>query len=498
MKSTVLQGLLWVFSLSFLSKIIDSVTVLVLAGLLDPVDFGLFALVAMILGWISFFKELGFSSALIAFQDKSDDLADTAFVVIVAVNILLYLFAFAVAPVAAVAFRRPELVAMTRVLALSFIVNAFQTVQVTLLRKNMDFRRFTWPALLSSCLTSPLCIGLAIQGLGVWSLVYGALTGAVLQAVIYWYISPFRPRWRFNMGVAKSLFGFGGAAVADNIAWFGFATIDHAVVGRMLGSVALGYYDLAYRFANVLLTSVLRVAAKVTLPAFATMQDDLPRFKALYLRMIHLVAAMTVPATLTIGTIGPLFLRAVYGEKWVPAIIPLQVLTLYGFAGSLSSPTGTVFYALRKPRMALQQHLLQLGMVIPFMWWASSAYGLLGVAVLFTACRVIGVLIAILRSNSLLGISSYEYAAHFRYPLLAALPSTMLGLVLYRAAPLAVWSSVVAVGCLFAIPAVSYLGILLLLDQELRVMAKPLVQSGFQKTRARLTRFVRIEDRQQP
>lgn len=440
------RGLLWVSLSTYARQVVEFGMALVLAGLLAPEEFGVFAMASLIVGWLGMVRDLGFGAALIHNQDDIEEAGHTAFTLIVGTGVALFLCTWAAAPWAARFFATGELTAVLRVLAFSFIIISLRAVQSTMLQKRLMFKMNSIPPFVSSLTHAAIAVTLALRGYGVWSIVIGSLVSNIVLTVHYWIISPFRPQLRFNPRVARSLVGYGNAALLDNIFIFLLRTVDRAAIGRILGVQSLGYYDFAHRIGNLPATRVTRVVSNVMFPVFSKLQNDVSDLRATYLRTIRYLAMIVVPLSIALAALGPSFAWLLYASKWMPAMRTLQILVVYGVVTAIGAPAGTMLYSLGHPKDSLVINLFKGLCTVALIYHAVLHGGIIGVALLFTSVQVIAAAGLIWRANALLGVTARAYLSSVGLPVGCALLVAGFGGALVSRYPMVLesWGGLIA------------------------------------------------------
>ncbi|RCV66041.1 polysaccharide transporter, PST family, partial [Methanophagales archaeon] len=379
------HGIAWVTLSTILIRIFNFVTKIVLARLLDPADFGLLAIGLLAINTMGLFRDLGFGAALIYKKDDPNHTAaNTAFILLPVAATILFALAYLSAPYVAVFFNTAAVEPIIRILALTFIISSFGTVPAMLLEKELEFKKKVIPEVVPVAGYACVAIGLAVHGYGVWSLVYGQITSAVLMAVLIWVVSSWRPRFSFDIEVAKGLFGYGKHILGASVAIFLITNIDNAIVGRMLGMEALGLYTMAYTISNLPATQITHLVGRVMFPTYSKLQDDRDALRRAYQKTLKYVSMLSIPAALGIFILAPDFVSVLLGEKWMPAVPALQVLCVFGMMRSIAATFGPIFQATGNPKILRDIALLKLVLLLILIFPLTDTYGILGTALATT------------------------------------------------------------------------------------------------------------------
>jgi len=382
-KKTV-KAVFWVAVSRFSRSILSFITTLILARLLVPDDFGLVAIVFLVINALQIFRDLGLDQALIYRRDDIQKAADTTCFLVLAAGLILYGLAYLAAPHVAVFFENEIVKPVLRVLALNIVISSLGTVPATLLEKELKFGKRVTAEILSNVGYAAICVTLASVGLGVWSIVYGQLTQSIIAAVSVWILSPWRPAFGFDKKIAVEIFRYGKDIVATAILIFIFTNIDDAFVGKILGTASLGFYTLGFSIANLPRQLVTSLVDRVTFPTYSKLQEDYQALSRAYLKSVKLVSMFSIPAAFGIFTLAPDIILTLYTRKWEASIVVIQILSFYGLCRSIGALSGNVFMAIGKqsimPKMTLVQLLLCSALIYPL----TLTFGVIGVCMAVT------------------------------------------------------------------------------------------------------------------
>jgi O-antigen/teichoic acid export membrane protein len=209
------------------------------------------------------------------------------------------------------------------------------------------------------------------------------------------------------------MLSYGGQIVSVNVVSAVVHDADFVIVGRMLGSAALGLYSLAYRTPEFFITMVVWVIGKVTFPVYSKLRDDPPALRQAFLMTLRYLSLVTLPAGLGLAALGGFFVHAFYGEKWVDAVATLQALAVAGALRSLGSHAGDVYKATGRPGILTKLGLLRAGVLIPAMIWGAR-YGIFGVALAQLLVTGASTLLNLYVAGRVLKLSALALLAEFK------------------------------------------------------------------------------------
>lgn len=426
LRRKVSLGLFWEGGAMLAGRGLSLLVTIILARLIAPEYFGLVSIATLAINSLVFFQELGFGAALIyRRQEDVETAAQTAHWTIVASSLLLYAIGFLAAPLVAWFFRSPEVVPVLRVLLLTIVISSLGRVPFTLLARDLDFRKKVIPEFIAGLGGNLLAVILALGGWQVWALVWGQVIDNIISTVLVYGVTRFawRPRRVFDRRLFRELFGYGKHVAASQVLIFGITNIDDVFVGRMLGQAALGQYGMAYRISNLPATNITRLVTRVTFPAFTTLQGDIGRMRSAFFRVVRYVSLLAFPVAVTTVIFASDFVHIVLTDAWAPAIVPMQLLGVYGLIRSVAANMGTIFQAGGKPQwltgIAAWRLITMAVLLYPSIRWG----GIVGVSLLSVAVAVVDFFISAWLVDRILGARMTLYARLlapiFLYSLLA-------------------------------------------------------------------------------
>jgi O-antigen/teichoic acid export membrane protein len=386
-KHQFVSGVLWMTVVRALSQSITWIITIFVVRLLTPVDYGLMGMATLMSGFLALFSEIGLGLAIIQRPNLRDEQLASLRWLILAVHVLVFLALTGLAPVIAVYFNETRLVDLVRVLATGFILQGIGTPSSFLLQRRMAFRDKALSELLGSVTGGVSTLIAALSGAGVWSLVIGYLVQQLLTNALYCVRAPFPFRLSFSTDGLAEYIGFGGQVTIARILWYISSNADFAVVGRLLGSVQLGFYGMAFQFSSLPLDRLVSIVTQVAFPSFSSLQNDDETLRRYYLKLTSIVALVTFPMLIGLAMVAdaavPLFLTS----KWAPIIVPLQILCVVSCFRAVEMLCHPLVVAKGQPRISLWNSLLQ-AIVLPIVFVIGARYwGLRGIAVAWLVTR---------------------------------------------------------------------------------------------------------------
>jgi PST family polysaccharide transporter len=370
-KATI-HGTFWGYASTYSSKLIVLISTTILARVLLQEDFGVAGYALVVMSFLDIINGLGIGPAII-YYPKDKERTNCAFWLGLAIGIALFALAWVIAPLAGKYFNDARAIPVTRVLALAFPFSALGIVHEALLRKELAFKLKAIPDFARAVSKGIVSIVMAILGFGVWSIIFGQLVGVVFSVILYWWIIPWRPSLRLNPNMVRSLLSYGLNIVSVRALSAVLLNTDFLLVGRFLGTAALGTYTLAVRVPNILIGQFADVIGQVLFPVYAKMGNDSSLFKKGLFMTIRYVSMITLPIGLGLALVAEPFVLTLFTEKWADAI-PIA--------------------------------MVRVCILVPALWWAVTGPGTL-IAVGWTVVVVafVGMVIQLIVARRILQIS---------------------------------------------------------------------------------------------
>jgi lipopolysaccharide exporter len=377
----VAKGGVWVFALSGVQKLLGLIRLVILARLLAPNDFGSFGIALLIISTFETFSQPGFQLALVQKKEDIANYLDTAWTVSVIRSIVLFTILFFSAPYLGLFFDIPDASVITQVIGVSILFRGFTNIGIIYFQRELAFnKQFIYG---SAGTIAYFIVGVSAAMIlkNVWALVFGQLAADFIGLMASYLIHPYRPRFKLDLNKARELFGFGRWVSGSAILVFLVTQGDDAFVGKFLGVTMLAFYQMAYRISNMPATEITHVISYVTFPAYSKMQDDLPRLREAYLRVLQLTAFLSFPIAAFIFVLGPDFTSIFLGDKWTPMVPAMQVLVLAGLVRSIAATTGPLFYAIGGPQIETKWQIIRLLTIAVLIYPFTSKWGILGASI---------------------------------------------------------------------------------------------------------------------
>lgn len=378
-----------------------------LANILGPESFGLVAMAGSFIGLASVFSDMGLSMALIQDQKSGEQQYQSVFVINLLLGILLTILVAVTSPLIAAFYGDDRLLPLTLLLSLTFILGAPNFIQLTILRKALEFRVIAIAETIATLLSGVVAIFLAYQGAGVYAIVIQTLLYKVLFNLVLWHYSHWRPTFSFKRGGLKKMFQFSAYNMGTEVMEFIAKNIDNILIGRFIGSAALGMYDYAYKVMlspNIFISSAI---SSVLFPTFSRMQEDKVVIKKMFLKAQRILVLFNVPAMLGLMVLAEVFIRSILGEAWLGMKTVLQIMAFVGAQKTIGALLNNLYLSMGRTDLSFKYgaifRLLLIGSILAGLPW-----GIEGVALSYAIARTIVMIPNTVIACRLVGITGAE------------------------------------------------------------------------------------------
>lgn len=330
LKHKAIHGVGWSFIDNIASSGITFLVGLVLARLLTPKEYGIMAMIAVFIAVSNSIIDSGFSNALIRKTRIERVDYNTVFYFNLTVSILIYTLLYLAAPAISVFFKESVLVEIIRILGLVLIINAFSVIPRTQFVRDVNFKTQTKVSLISSISSGVFGIGMALGGMGVWSLVGQQLSRQFLNTLFLWIYSKWYPVWEFSRKSFKELFEFGSKLLLSGLLDTIYKNIYYIIIGRFYTSAQLGQYTRADQFNMIFSSNLTSVVQRVSYPVLSSIQEEPERLRETYQKVIKITMLITFACMLGLAAVAKPLILILIGEKWLPAVYFLQIICFSG------------------------------------------------------------------------------------------------------------------------------------------------------------------------
>jgi O-antigen/teichoic acid export membrane protein len=364
------------------------VSLMFLARLLDPREFGLVGMVTAFTGVLSLFRDFGLSAAAIQHTTITEEQSSTLFWINLLVGAVLTLVAVVLGPVISRFYHEPQLAWITATVATGFVFNAAGVQHSALLQRQMRFTELAVIDVISLLVGALVGIAAAIAGYGYWALVAMTLSMPITNTLGVWWATKWVPGMPRTWSDIRLLVQFGSTLTLNGLVLYVAFNLDKVLLGRFWGPEAIGIYGRAYQLSRIPTDNLNSAIGDVAFSALSRIQDDPPRLRRYFLQGYSLVVAMTLPVAIGCAVFSDDVIGVLLGPKWKAAGVIFRLLSPTILMFAILNPLGWLLNAL-----GLVGRGLKISMVLaPLMmvgYLLGLSHGPKGVALAYSALMLL-------------------------------------------------------------------------------------------------------------
>lgn len=349
LKKQALGGVKWTSSSMFIVTLLQFAQLSVLARYLEPADFGLMAIMMVVIGFSQAFQDMGISNAIIQRQSITHTQLSSLYWLNIASGVVLSLIVLAISPFVADFYDEPRITGLMAILSSVFVLVAIGNQYRVLCQKELDFRTMETINVVAAIAALAVAITLAVQGFGVLTLVVAMLTQAGLASVLFLWVGLRRyhkPSLVYRHSELSGFYGFGLYQMGERSINYISANADKLLIGKLVGMNATGFYNLAWQLIIFPLSKINPIVNKVAFPVYSKVQNDPAALNRYYSFNIKALSLVTMPLLAFLLFFSHEVVQVVFGDGWSASAELLPALALVGIIKALGNPGGAIILAL--------------------------------------------------------------------------------------------------------------------------------------------------------
>lgn len=416
----VRRAVFWRTGTQIVSQMISWAATLIVIRLLDPADYGLFAMAQVMMTFLDFLNGYGFASALIQSKDLAVKAIRQALGITILLNCGIAALQIAVAPAVAAYYGRPEIEDLLYLLALIYLATPFIIIPEVILSRGLDFRKQAIVNLTAAMVGATVSLTMALSGYGIWTLIYAPIAvsftrGLGLTIAAKLFVLP-----SFDFRGAGGIAKFGGALMASHLFWVVQSQSDIFIAGRLYTPTEIGLYAQALFLTQLVMAKFVPALNQVAFPAYARMQDDLPSLRWGFLGSVRLIMLVTAPIFIGISASAAPLVELLFGAKWLGMAPMVQLL---GFAMPLMTVQilfAPMHNALGRPDLSVKSSACG-ALLFGTAFLVGSRFGVGGLAVAWLVAAPLLLVVTVRLGTPVTGIRVRDIAGAMAPALLCAL-----------------------------------------------------------------------------
>ena len=326
--STVRTAIFWRSGSQIVAQIITWGSTFAVIRLLDPSDYGVFAMTQTLIMLLGFLNGYGFASSLIQRESVSTHAIRQAFGLLILLNSALAATQVIAAPYVAAYYKQPVVADMLHVQALIFLALPFMIVPEVLISRSMDFRKLAIVNLTAAVLTAGVSLYCALSDYGVWTLVYAPIAGFWARSVLLMLLSRLFLWPSFDFRGAGAMAQFGFAMLASHLFWIVQTQSDIFIAGRFFDPHLVGLYAEALLLTQLFLSRFVPPLNEVAFPAYSRLQADAAALRWSFLKAARLILLIACPIYLGMAVTAEPLVATLFGPKWIESAQFIAIIAL--------------------------------------------------------------------------------------------------------------------------------------------------------------------------
>ncbi len=368
----------WVLSISHTIKVLSFLSTIVLARLLSPADFGIVAMATAVVTLVEMLGDFGFHVYLVQKKDLQRQDLDTAWTFQVLLAVGEGLILLGCGPLVGNFYGEPRLVPVFYALGATVFLGGFRNVGIVAFQKELKFHLEFFLRIPSKLIGVVTAVGLAYTMGNYWALILGISSQRITEVAASYFLCPYRPRVSFQK--TGELFRFSKWLYLNTTFSFLLQRSPDLIVGKLAGQDAVGLFSVSYSVATLPTSEFVDPIARATFPAYVKLRHDLKALRDGYLKVLSLVAFLSIPMGVGIAVLADSIVPVLLGPKWLSAVQLLQFLTFVGILKTLQGNAASIFLAQGRPWAITALWGLKICLLLPALGILCPRLGALGAA----------------------------------------------------------------------------------------------------------------------
>lgn len=366
---------IWFVGFRVITQAFSWIVTILVARVLLPEDYGLMALASIITGYVEVFSEMGLGAAIVQRENITQNDLSSNFWFSLMIGSGLALATFGLALPTAWLTNEPRVVPLTQWISILFVVGAVMIVPFNLLMRNLRFKMIGFIQLASVLLSSGFMIWMAYHHFGAMTLLAGVIIQRLITVILVFWFIKWTPSFHFKFNEVRPFLSFGVHIAGSKSLFYLFQKSDTLIVGKVLGSQSLGFYNMATQLASIPTDKIISILNQVSFPVFSRFQNDHFQIEQMFLKMTKYISVFVIPLYLSGAVFGEDIIYAVLGEKWANSVFLFRVFCVSQVFVSLSSYCNVIHNSMERPHWVLYFQLINI-IFMPVSIYIASLYGL--------------------------------------------------------------------------------------------------------------------------
>ena len=402
------SGLFWIGIFKFTGQFFIWANTIIIARYLNPADYGIVGMAALITDFILLIGNFGFGSSIIQKKDLQDIHIFSLFWITFLIGIFLSILIYLIAPLGASFFQNKQIIPILKLSAIALLFNILSDIPNSILLKDLKYKYAGISDFTSNLIASICVLIFVIMGHGAYSLVYGSIISGSIKFLLACMLGRWFPKLKFKQDGLRPFFKFGRSIVVSRVLWYLYSNSDYLILAKKLGQITFGYYSFAFNFACIPTNKLQPIIAPVLFSSFSKIQDDFLQIRKQFLKIVNFVFTFYGIIYCGIFWIIPEFVTIFLGSKWEPIIFVLQILLMVQPLRAVSNIAPSLINSLGKPEIGVKNMLVFIAIMIPS-FLIGAVWGMIGVALMWCIAYPIAFFIVLLNNLRVAQIPLMDY-----------------------------------------------------------------------------------------
>lgn len=425
-KEKIIAGFFYRFAERAGAQGVGFLVSLVLARLILPSEYGAIALVTIIITICSVFVTYGFGNSLIVNRNSDSIDFSTCFYFGIFLSVVIYAIIFVSAPYIATFYNIDILSNVIRVMGLSIIISAINSVQHAFVSKHLMFKKFFHATLLGTISSGVIAIVMAYQGYGIWALVEQYIGKLLVDTICLWIIVGWRPERKFSFGRLKVIYSYGWKILVVGLIDTGYSQLRSLVIGKRYSSIDLAYYNKGNQFPQFGIQLIEPTINGVLFPSLAQCKDQ-EEMRSITRRIIKVSCYVIFPTMIGLAAVAKPLITVLLTEKWLNSVLYLQLGCIAMLFRPLQFINNCVVRASGRSELLLKLDIMKksIGVILLII---SIPFGVFWIAISLVVTNLISTIINIAPNRRIL---DYGYKMQFFDIIGNLILAAVMGVVVY-------------------------------------------------------------------
>ncbi len=432
LKQKAISGIKWVTISTVVNNLLQLALISILARFLSPIDFGLMALVNVVIEFSSYFIDAGFSNIIIHKQDINRVQLSSIYWLSIITGIIIYLIIFFLSQSLSIFYNNSELEPLLKLVAVTFLIIPFGQQHKSLFQKELKFDTIALIEIVSRVVSFIVGVLAAIKGLGVYSLALMVLSNSTVSTIMLLVkgMKNYKPAFIFSHIEIKKFYSFGFYQLGERTLNYFASQFDTIIIGKLFGAGPLGIYTIAKNLVMKPAQIINPIVTRVAFPTMAKVQDDNESLKRIYLNTTRYLSSINFPIHMGLVILAEPLTILLFGDKWTDSIILVKVLAIFGMIRSTYNPVGSLLLARGRADLGFFWNVYS-SIFSTIIIFIGSFWGLFGIALgqIFTMI-VLSIPFYLMLIKKMIHAGYWEYHKTIILPFLIALSASIIPLVL--------------------------------------------------------------------